>query len=156
MISLEVVGIRLLSPEDPPVLLLGEEGGTRSLPVWIGSTEAAAIASALEGEKPQRPMTHDLLATIVARLGTGEVLITGMSDGIYDAVLRLGDEDIQVRPSDGVALAVRLGWPVRCPRALMDQVGVEVESGGTDEVEAFRAFLDSVSAEDFEDEGPSQ
>ena len=156
MISLEVVGIRLLSPEDPPVLLLGEEGGTRSLPIWIGSTEAAAIASALEGEKPQRPMTHDLLATIVARLGTGEFVITGMNEGIYDAVLRLGADEIQIRPSDGVAVAVRLGWPVRCPRALMDQVGVEVEAGGADEVEAFRAFLDSVSAEDFEDEDPSQ
>ena len=58
--------------------------------------------------------------------------------------------------SRGVAVAVRLGWPVRCPRALMDQVGVEVEAGGADEVEAFRAFLDSVSAEDFEDEDPSQ
>ncbi len=156
MISLEVVGIRLLTPEDPPVLLLGEEGGTRSLPIWIGSTEAAAIASALEGEQPQRPMTHDLLATVVARLGTGEFVITGMRDGIYDAVLRLGAEEIQIRPSDAAALAVRLGWPLRCPRVLMDQVGVEVEGGGADEVEAFRAFLDSVSAEDFEDEDPSE
>ena len=100
MISLEVVGIRLLSPEDPPVLLLGEEGGTRSLPIWIGSTEAAAIASALEGEKPQRPMTHDLLATLVARMGTGEVVITGMSDGIYDAVLHIGAEEIQALFAD--------------------------------------------------------
>ncbi|MFT3886717.1 MAG: bifunctional nuclease family protein [Arachnia sp.] len=157
MISLEVIGIRLLSPEDGPVLLLGEEGGTRSLPIWIGSGEAAAIAAALEDEVPQRPMTHDLLATLAARLGpAGEVFITGMHEGIYDAILRLGGEEFQIRPSDGVALAVRLGWPVRCPRALMDQVGVEVEGGGTDEVEAFRAFLDSVSAEDFEDEGPSQ
>ena len=47
MIGLEVIGIRLLSPEDPPVLLLREEGGTRSLPIWIGNQEAAAIASAL-------------------------------------------------------------------------------------------------------------
>lgn len=158
MISLEVIGIRLLTPEDPPVLLLREQGGTRCLPVWIGNQEAAAIATALEGEAPPRPLTHDLLAAVLTELdpGPGEVRITSIDEGVYRAELRVGDHIFDARPSDCVALAVRLGWPVSCPRELMDQVGVEVESSATDEVEAFRAFLDSVNADDFEDEGPGQ
>ena len=154
MIGLEVIGIRLLSPEDPPVLLLREEGGTRSLPIWIGNQEAAAIASALEDEVPARPMTHDLLAAVLTLVesGVGLVVINEMEDGIYRAELHAGGSIIDARPSDCVAVALRLGWPIQCPRELMDQVGVEVEEASTDEVEAFRAFLDSVNADDFEDE----
>ncbi|AQX14578.1 hypothetical protein BCR15_03535 [Tessaracoccus lapidicaptus] len=157
MIGLDVLGIRLVSPEEPPVLLLQEQGGSRCLPIWIGNIEAAAIAVALEGEPPQRPMTHDLLASVVDLLGdgvgeAGAVRITRMHDGVYDAVLLVGGHEIPARPSDCVAIAVRLGWPMECPVALMDQVGVEVEESSTDEVEAFRAFLDTVNADDFEDE----
>lgn len=154
MIGLDVLGIRLISPDEPPVLLLQEQDGTRCLPIWIGHTEAAAIAGALEGEVPQRPMTHDLLAGALTLLadGPGTATITRMSEGIYDAVLTVGDHELQARPSDCVAVAVRLGWPIRCPASLMDQVGVEVEAAQTDEVEAFRAFLDTVNADDFEDE----
>ena len=153
MIGLEVMGIRLLTPEDPPVLLLKDEGGSRCLPIWIGNTEAAAIAVALEGAPTQRPMTHDLLATILQLLSPepGSVVITTVEDGIYRSEIRVGGQVIEARPSDAVAVAVRLGWPVSCPRRLMDEVGVEVDSRPADEVEAFRAFLDSVNADDFEE-----
>lgn len=156
MIGLEVTGIRLLTPEDPPVLLLREEDGTRCLPIWIGNQEAAAIASAIEDEVPERPLTHDLLATVLALIepDVGNVVITGMDEGIYSAELHAGEHVIDARPSDCVAVALRLGWPILCPRSLMDQVGVELEAQATDEVEAFRAFLDSVNADDFEDENP--
>ena len=67
MIALEVLGIRLSAPEDSPVLLLREEGATRCLPVWIGCVEAAAIAIVLDQQtEVSRPMTHDLLANVVA------------------------------------------------------------------------------------------
>ena len=153
MIGLEVVGIRLLTPEDPPVLLLREEDGTRCLPIWIGNQEAAAIASALEDEVPERPLTHDLLATLLPLLAPegGAVVITSMEEGVYRAELRLGGHVVDARPSDCVAVAVRLGWTIECPSSLMDEVGVEVEAAQTDEVEAFRAFLDSVNADDFEE-----
>lgn len=157
MIGLDVIGIRLLTPEDPPVLLLREEEGTRALPIWIGNQEAAAIAAALEEEVPQRPMTHDLLAAVISIVepDVGMVVISGVHEGVYEAQLHVGDHTIDARPSDCVAVALRLGWPIQCPRELMDQVGVEVEATSSDEVEAFRAFLDSVNADDFEDDNPT-
>ena len=153
MISLDVVGIRLVSPEEPPVLLLREQDGTRSLPICIGHAEAAAIAGALEGEEPERPMTHDLLATVLELVDDdGHIVISGMQDGVYEASLHVGGHEVMARPSDCTAVALRLDWPIYCSAELMDQVGVEVDAPAADEVEAFRAFLDSVSADDFEDE----
>ncbi|MHA6511878.1 bifunctional nuclease family protein [Tessaracoccus sp. Z1128] len=154
MIRLEVLGIRLISPDEPPVLLLQEGEGTRCLPIWIGNMEAAAIAGGIEGTDPPRPLTHDLLAQVLTLIppGTGRVEIRSVEEGVYQAVLVVGDREIDARPSDCVAVAVRLGWPIECPTALMDQVGVEVEAAQTDEVEAFKAFLDSVNADDFDSE----
>ncbi|GAA4901947.1 bifunctional nuclease family protein [Tessaracoccus lubricantis] len=154
MIGLEVLGIRIISPEDPPVLLLQEEGGTRCLPIWIGAPEAAAIAVAIEGQQPERPMTHDLLGAVLQLLepGEGTVVIESVDDGIYQATLHAGGHEIDARPSDLVAVAVRLGWRIECTRSLMDHVGVEVDTAPSDEVEAFRAFLDRVTPEDFDDE----
>jgi len=156
MIVLEVLGIRLAAPEDSPVLLLQEVSGTRCLPIWIGSVEAAAIAIALDQHtEVTRPMTHDLLASVISLLAEGsggQVVITDMRDGVYSAELRIDETVVACRTSDGVALALRLGWPIQCAPQLMDRIGVELDEMPSDEVEQFRAFLDSVSAEDFENE----
>lgn len=159
MISLEVMGIRVLGGQDAPVLLLGEMGGHQLLPIWIGHVEAAAIALFLSDDNTlDRPLTHDLLADVIeafAGEAAGRVIITDMEDGVFHARIRVLDLDIDARPSDAVALALRMGWPVQCPRTLMDQVGVEVDELPTDEVNEFRAFLDSVNADDFtEGENP--
>ncbi|HHT12056.1 MAG TPA: bifunctional nuclease family protein [Propionibacterium sp.] len=154
MIGLEVLGIRLTSPEDPPVLLLQEEGGTRCLPIWIGAPEAAAIAVAIEGQVPERPMTHDLLATVLQLIepGEGRVVIEAVEEGVYQATLHVGQFEVDARPSDLVAVAVRLGWRIECTRSLMDHVGVEADPAPSDEMEAFRAFLERVTPDDFEDD----
>lgn len=154
MIGLEVLGIRLISPEEPPVLLLQEEEGTRCLPIWIGAPEAAAIATALEGQVPERPMTHDLLATVLQLLepAEGRVVIESVDDGVYSASLHVGRLEVDARPSDLVAVALRLGWRIECPRSLMDRIGVDVDPAPSDEMEAFRAFLERVTPDDFEDD----
>lgn len=154
MIDLDVIGIRLAPPEDSPILLLRESEGTRLLPIWISSVDAAAIAIVLDDEKPfHRPMTHDLLATLLDEMGdAGVVRITEVVDGVFHAVLEVGEYVFDCRPSDGVAAALRLGWTIECPEQLMDQVGVEVDEPETDEVERFREFLDSVTPDDFESE----
>lgn len=157
MIKLDVVGIRLTSPEDSPVLLLRERSGSRLLPIWISSVDAAGIALLLDGEKTfHRPLTHDLLASLLLEVSEtedpGVVKITEMRDGVFHAVMEVGDRAFDTRPSDGVNIALRLGWSIECAEQLMDQVGVEADEGGTDEVERFREFLDSVNPDDFEND----
>ena len=159
MIPLEVLGIRVVGGEDSPVLLLHEPGGTQLIPIWIGHVEAAAIALQLSDEDQiARPLTHDLLATVLRAFvgdASGRAVITTMEEGIFHARIRVLDLDLDARPSDAVTLALKMGWPIECPRALMDQVGVEVEELPNDEVDEFRAFLDQVSADDFsEGENP--
>lgn len=157
MVDLHVAGLRVAGPEDSPVLLLAEDGGTLQLPIWIGHVEAAAIALALSDEGiPARPLTHDLLVSVLqAFVGDahGRVVITHVEEEQhFCARVRVLDLDVDARPSDAVALALRLGWPIQCPRSLMDQVGVEVDEVPLDEVDEFRAFLDQVHADDFTDE----
>lgn len=160
MISLDVIGIRLAAPEDSPVLLLRERLGSRILPIWISSVDAAAIAVVLDGDTSfDRPLTHDLLGTVLLELAEGPaegvVRITEMRDGVFHAVIEVGELALDARPSDAIAVALRLDWDIECPSQLMDQVGVQMEESGADEVEKFREFLDSVSPDDFENDEPT-
>lgn len=152
MRELDVLGVRVEMPSSAPMLLLKETDGSRFLPIWIGAGEASSIANALEGVQPPRPLTHDLFATTLTRLGHADVrvMITAVTDGVFYAELVIDGETISARPSDAVALAVRLGIPVMCAEAVLDEAGVEGLEGEPDEVEKFRQFLDEVTPEDFE------
>lgn len=157
MIDLEVMGIRLAAPEDAPVLLLRRTDGTRVLPIWISSVDAAAIAIMLEDDvTPARPLTHDLVAALLRLQGAveGHVEITHMTEGIFHARILAGDLDLDARPSDAIAVALRMRWDIQCSEEVMDEVGVEVEEADVDEVERFKEFLDSVNPDDFEAENP--
>jgi bifunctional DNase/RNase len=155
-IPLELVGVRIELPTNTPIVLLREVGGARFLPIWIGAAEATAIAFALEGVEPQRPMTHDLFKTTTEALGASvsRVLVTEFRDGIYyaDLVLLRDGEEIVVssRPSDAIALAARTGAPIAVRPAVLDEAGVEIrDEDEEDEVARFRSFLDEIEPEDF-------
>lgn len=156
-VRMELVGVRIELPTNTPILLLREEDGGRFLPIWIGTPEATAISLALEGVEPPRPMTHDLLKTIVERLGgrVELVRITELREGTYFAELVLGTDGgeivVSARPSDAIALAARSGTDIVAERALLDEVGVEIQDEEQeDEIARFREFLDEVAPEDFE------
>lgn len=153
MRELDVLGVRVDKLSSAPILLLAESGGTRVIPIWIGAGEAAAIAHALEGLVPPRPMTHDLMAQMLASLGHTHVegRITGLQgEGTFLAELVVDGTVIEARPSDVVALAVRSGIVLSAPEELLDEVGIELEEPTQDEVEKFREFLDQVNPDDFE------
>ena len=159
-VPVDLVGVRIELPSNTPIVLLREKGGDRYLPIWIGAGEATAIALALEGVEPQRPLTHDLLATIVGHLGStvGRVVITQLRDGIFYAdlvLVRDGEETtISSRPSDAIALAARVDAPITVLSGLLDEAGVEIRDEDEEAaVERFRSFLDSVSPEDFDTPG---
>ena len=147
-----VHGVRIEMPSGVPMLLLREVDGTRALPIWIGAAEAAAIANALEGVEPSRPLTHDLFVMMLEVFGhtLEEVRITALSEGTFYALLVVDSEQISARPSDAVALALRCGAPIYGAPELLDEVGVEILPERDEEVEKFREFLDNVSPEDFD------
>lgn len=155
VLPLEVVGVLVEMPSNQPIVLLRETDGERYLPIWIGASEASAIAFAQQGVTPPRPLTHDLMRDIVAALESSlvEVQITDLSDGVFYAVLVFeGGVEVSARPSDAIALALRTQSPVVGAEAVLDEAGLNLPSENEDEVEKFREFLDHVSPEDFESE----
>ena len=158
---MELVGVRIELPTNVPILLLREESGSRYLPIWIGPNEATAIALALQGVEPQRPMTHDLLSLVVTALDA-EVLrvdVTELVGGTFFANLVMQRDGSEVvvssRPSDAIALAARTDAPIYADRDLLDEAGVEIEEDGQEEeIERFREFLEDVTPEDFESGTP--
>lgn len=108
-------------------LILKESEGARQLPIVIGAPEAQAIANELEGVRPQRPMTHDLMKQIIDALGATvrEVVITSLQDGTFYAAVIFDYSDIEIdaRPSDAIALAVRCGVPIYVTEEILEEAG---------------------------------
>ena len=158
MIQLSLIGVRVEVPTNQPIVLLREEGGTRFLPIFIGSPEATAIVYALQGMETPRPMTHDLFKTVLDGLAVTveRVEITALQDGTFYAEIELDREGtksrISSRPSDAIALAVRFGAevPIYADEAVLDEAGVLFEADDEEqEVAQFRQFLDEITPEDF-------
>jgi hypothetical protein len=138
---------------------LQESAGTRFLPIWIGAVEATAIAFAQQNVEPPRPLTHDLLCNILETFGRRVVAVTidRLDSGVFYASLVFEDgTTISARPSDAIAIALRIGGPISVADEVLDEAGVETPEVEEEvEVEAFREFLDNVSPEDFEADDPS-
>ena len=153
MNELTVVGVRVELPSNQPIVLLKETAGDRYLPIWIGAVEATAIAFAQQGVVPARPLTHDLLKDVLEALGAEltAVTITDLRDGVYFADLQFANGvTVSARPSDAIALAIRVGTTIYAEEAVLAEAGVAIPDEQESEVEKFREFLDQVSPEDFE------
>ncbi|MFA7323801.1 MAG: bifunctional nuclease family protein [Candidatus Nanopelagicales bacterium] len=156
MHALEFIGVRMEMPSNTPIVLLKEVDGLRVIPIWIGAVEATAIAYAQQGVVPPRPLTHDLMKDILIAVGAQltEVQISALTDGVFYASLVFANGVVvSARPSDAVALALRLEVPMTAAEEVLDEAGVEMpaEEEDEDEVEQFRAFLDQISPEDFQE-----
>ncbi|MGN9811746.1 bifunctional nuclease family protein [Micromonospora sp. BQ11] len=153
MRELSVVGVRVELPSNQPIVLLREVEGDRYLPIWIGAVEATAIAYEQQGVKPARPLTHDLLRDVLAALKAPlrAVEIIELKENVFYADLLIGDEGVRVsaRPSDSIALALRVGAPIRCAEEVLTEAGIVIPDEQEDEVEKFREFLEQVRPEDF-------
>ena len=141
-----------------PIVLLKTADDDRFLPIWIGHPEAAAILMRLQGAVPPRPMTHDLLADVVSEL-QGEIVrvtVTELRENTFHAritIVQDGREfEIDSRPSDALALAVRTGAPIFAAEDVITESAIEFEHEVEDTeevVEKFKDFLDNVTPEDF-------
>lgn len=146
----------------PLVLLREEDAPHRVVPIFIGASEATAIALEMSGQTPPRPLSHDLMASLVQTLdGQLEAVeVTELSGGTFIASLVLhgpsGDHRVDARPSDGIALALRLDAPLFVSEAVLEEAGAiepaEMDEEDIDEtVDEFRSFLDGIDPSEFED-----
>jgi bifunctional DNase/RNase len=151
MIQVTVDTIRISLRSSERAILLKELEQDRQLPIFIHATEAEAIAAELEGYRPPRPLTHDLLNSCISSLG-GElqyILINDLRDNIFYAVLHVvqGGRAIEIdaRPSDSIALAVRARVPIYVAEEVMDAAGVypavEIEE---EDLSVFRDFVETL------------
>lgn len=141
-----------------PVVILREKDGSRVLPIWIGPAEASAIAMELQGVKAARPMTHDLLKQVIGGLGgtLRRVVISAVKENTYFAELMIlrGEDAFQVdaRPSDSIAIALRCGAPIFTSDDLLGDSGVEADLPSPDpsaEAERLRQYLEKLDPQDF-------
>lgn len=160
---MDLVGVRVELPSNTPIALLRERTGSRRvLPIFIGGPEATAIAFALEEVVTPRPMTHDLVRNLLDDLGVSieSVTVTELRDRTFYAEIEMHAADgvhrVSSRPSDAIALAVRVGTPIYASEAVLDEAGFEADDESSEEpaeeaevVEQFREFIDNVSPEDF-------
>ena len=168
MVEMEVVTVQIDGGANSPVVVLRECGEqSRLLPILIGHPEALAITFALERYSTPRPMTHDLLHDVIEDLGANvqRVEVTHLHNGTFYAQLIVstdaGERCISSRPSDAIAVALRVPCPILVDESVLEIAGVapeespegEPEVEGDDVVEQFREFIDSVNPDDFNPNG---
>ena len=144
-----------------PIVLLKTADGNKFLPIWIGHPEAAAILMKLQGAATPRPMTHDLVTDMLAQLDTHlvRICVTELRDNTFYASITLqqnGSEiEIDSRPSDAIALAIRADAPIFAADEVIEESGIEFEGEEVTEeeieskVSEFKQFLEQVTPDEF-------
>ena len=165
MQQMAVYGVSFDLVGKQPIVLLKTTEGNKFLPIWIGHPEAAAILMKLQGATTPRPMTHDLVADILAQLDAHvvRITVTELRDSTFYAQITVqqdGSEvEIDSRPSDAIALAIRAEAPIFVADRVIEESAIEFEGEEVNEeeiVSEFKRFLDHVSPDEFaveEDEG---
>ena len=165
MLQVRVLGVALDAARQHIVLLkplLEEPGEGRVLPIWVGAQEATSILIAIQGEQAPRPLSHDLITTLFGTLGAriDRVDVTRIDEGTFYAELSLttptGAQVLDSRPSDAIALAVRVHAPIWVADEVLDEAGIPAEMVDFDhddeeeKLDEFKRFLDDVDPEDFQ------
>ena len=180
MKQMTVDSIRVSPMSYQRVVILKENDSDRYLPIWIGPAEADAIAVKLQDLSVPRPLTHDLLREVIDKMGGSirHILVNDLQNDTFYATITIevngAQEDIDCRPSDAVALAVRAQVPIFASEAVLDKAGIQLDKEGNrltppgeevrssgerrtevkeEELEgmsAFTDFIDSLDLEDFE------
>jgi bifunctional DNase/RNase len=169
MVEMSVESVRINLATNQRVVILKDPRSERYLFIWIANPEAYSIAMELQGTTSQRPLTHDLLKNVISELGgtLTSVIINDLSDDVFFArlVFDANGRHIEVdsRPSDAIALAVRLKSPILVTESVLDQAGVTLQSveereepnwahreraTGYDNLDVYRDFINSLDALD--------
>ena len=133
-IKLNIIGLTSShSQRNSYTLILGEENGELKLPIVIGGYEAQSIALVIEGLKPQRPLTHDLISNFFSQFGIilKEVIINKLEEGVFFSTLVTENDNkiqnIDARTSDAIALALRMKCPIYTYKSILNDAGIQYE-----------------------------
>ncbi len=158
MIEMKVMGIALDTRTGSPIVVLHDLDNRKALPIWIGSAEASAIIRKIENLKVQRPMTHDLIIDVVEKTGyeIDRIEISDVDDETYFATIYLkndkGEEkEIDSRPSDAIAVAIRVDAPIYVSPSVLAEGAISSDlQKDQEEAEEFKNFIQSIKPSDFE------
>jgi hypothetical protein len=173
MIEMVIDSIRMSLMNYQRVVILKEKSSERYLPIWIGQAEADAIAMKLQGVDPPRPLTHDLLRNMVKDLGAkvNYIVVNDLRDDTFYAKINITIDsrnlEVDSRPSDAIALAVRVDVPIYAAEVVIDRAGIILDSetgkpvpssrpdekAGEEEMKRLSAFYDFIKTLDLDDLG---
>ena len=165
MTEMVIYGVSFDLVGKQPIVLLKTTDGNRFLPIWIGQAEAAAILMKLQGQATPRPLTHDLFTDTLGQLDAQlvRVCVTELRENTFYATITIrqdGSElDIDSRPSDAIALAVRNDAPIFADDTVIEESGIEFEGDEVNEedlVDEFKRFLDRVTPDEFASQGEGE
>ena len=153
-IEMDIKGLMVDPISNMPIVILRDKEGTRTLPIWVGMSEANAIALQIENIATPRPMTHDLLRNVIHDLKASveKIVVCDLQDGTFYALiyLRVNGESLAIdsRPSDAIALALRTRAPIFVEEAVIDSA--KTVDVGTDKSDADRLqkYLESLDPDD--------
>lgn len=155
LVPMEIKGLMLDPSSKTPIVILHDPQSSSFLPIWIGVFEANAIALAIEGVEPPRPMTHDLLMTSLERLGARvqKVTISELRENTFFAVVSVqapnGDHLVDARPSDAIALALRAEAPIYAHRSVLESTQAAEFSRKLADEEKLKEWLEQAAEDDF-------
>lgn len=151
MVPVVVESVRMNLTNGQRVVILKDEKLERYLLIWVGINESTAIALELQNEKPPRPLTADLLKTVIDDLGARvvDVNVTDLSDDVFYArigILSAQNDriDIDARPSDAIALAVRTDAPIFVEDTILDKAAITLPTEEDDKLEVYRDFVNQL------------
>jgi bifunctional DNase/RNase len=166
MIEMQVASIRMGLMSTQRVVILKEKDGNRHLPIWIGIAEAESIMIGIQGGEMPRPLTHDLLRSMIESLGSRveSIVVTALRNDTFFANINLvldGNKlQIDARPSDAIALAVRVEVPIYVEDEVIDTAGIVLSAKEGQEVDLsedelsklapFKDIIDTLNLDDFE------
>ena len=158
MIEMTVMGIALDTRTGSPIVVLHDKDNRKALPIWIGSAEASAIIRKIENLVVARPMTHDLIINLIEKTGyrLDRIEINDVEKETYFANLCLVNKDgneieIDSRPSDAIAVAIRVDAPIFVAASVLSNGSVSTDSAkDEEESKEFKDFIQNVKPSDFE------
>ena len=155
LVAMSIKGLMLDPVSNSPIVVLKDDDEKFFLPIWVGIFEANAIALQLENVSTPRPMTHDLLRDMIAQLGgrVSRIVINDLRDSTFFAQIRLvisGDRTLEIdaRPSDAIALALRTEAPIYVAQSVLEQAQTISPEGGEEPEEKSPNWFENVSPDD--------